>query len=265
MKKLRFNRSQLCIPYAVFLILFVIAPLIVILYYAFTNGQGNFTFSNFAAFFTSTNTLGTLLYSFAVAIVTTIVCLVLAYPTAYILARSNFKKKYVLLLLFILPMWINFTLRITALKEILSVIEGNIAAYPFLNSVIGMTFDFLPFMILPLYTSLLKLDKSLLEAAYDLGANKFTVFVSVTLPLSVPGIISGVTMVLLPSMTNYVVLDMLYNSTYIMGSLIGSYFSAYDWNNGSMISIVLLVIIFIVTLVTNRFSDKDTDARRSIL
>ncbi|MDE6598085.1 MAG: ABC transporter permease [Clostridia bacterium] len=265
MKKLRFNRSQLCIPYAVFLILFVIAPLFVILYYAFTNGQGKFTFDNFANFFTSTNTLGTLLYSFAVAIVTTFVCLVLAYPTAYILARSNFKKKYVLLLLFILPMWINFTLRITALKEILSVIEGNIAAYPFLNSVIGMTFDFLPFMILPLYTSLLKLDKSLLEAASDLGANRFTVFFRITLPLSVPGIISGVTMVLLPSMTNYVVLDMLYNSTYIMGSLIGSYFSAYDWHNGSMISIVLLVIIFIVTLVTNRFSDKDTDARRTIL
>ena len=265
MKKLRFNRSQLCIPYAVFLILFVIAPLFVILYYAFTNGQGKFTFDNFANFFTSTNTLGTLLYSFAVAIVTTIVCLVLAYPTAYILARSNFKKKYVLLLLFILPMWINFTLRITALKEILSVLEGNIAAYPFLNSIIGMTFDFLPFMILPLYTSLLKLDKSLLEAASDLGANRFTVFFRVTLPLSVPGIISGVTMVLLPSMTNYVVLDMLYNSTYVMGSLIGSYFSAYDWHNGSMISIVLLVIIFIVTLVTNRFSDKDSDARRTVL
>ena len=86
-----------------------------------------------------------------------------------------------------------------------------------------------------------------------------------TLPLSIPGIISGITMVLLPSMTNYVVLDMLYNSTYIMGSLIGSYFSAYDWNNGSMISLVLLVIIFIVTLVTNRFGDKDSDARRTVL
>lgn len=265
MKALRFNRSQLCIPYAVFLILFVIAPLVVILYYAFTNGQGGFTFENFVNFFTNTNTLGTLLYSFAVAIVTTLVCLVLAYPTAYILARGKFKKKYVLLLLFILPMWINFTLRITALKEILSVIEGNIAAFPFLNSVVGMTFDFLPFMILPLYTSLLKLDKSLLEAASDLGANRFTVFLRVTLPLSVPGIVSGVTMVLLPSMTNYVVLDMLYNSTYIMGSLIGSYFSAYDWHNGSMISIVLLIIIFIVTLVTNRFSDKDTDGRRTVL
>ena len=241
-----------------FLVLFVIAPLIVIVYYAFTNGEGNFTFSNFVGFFSSTNTLGTLLYSFLLSIVTTLVCLVIAYPTAYILARSNFKKKYVLLLLFILPMWINFTLRITALKEILSVLEGNLAAYPFLNSVIGMTFDFLPFMILPLYTSLLKLDNSLLEAAADLGGNKFTVFLRVTLPLSVPGIVSGVTMVLLPSMTNYVVLDMLYNSTYIMGSLIGSYFSAYDWNNGSMISLVLLVIIF---LVAGRLLNRSLDVR----
>ena len=263
--KLRFNRSQLCLPYAVFLILFVIAPLLVIIYYAFSNGQGHFTFANFIGFFSSTNTLGTLLYSFALAIVTTLVCLVIAYPTAYLLARSGFKKQYILLMLFILPMWINFTLRITALKEVLTLIEGNISFHPFLNSVIGMTYDFLPFMILPLYTAFLKLDKNLLEAASDLGANKFIVFLRVTLPLSVPGIVSGITMVLLPSMTNYVVLDMLYNSTYIMGSLIGSYFSAYDWNNGSMISLVLLVIIFVVTLVTNRFSDKDTDARRTIL
>ncbi len=128
-----------------------------------------------------------------------------------------------------------------------------------------MTYDFLPFMILPLYTSLQKLDNSLLEAASDLGANKFTVFLRVTLPLSVPGIISGITMVFLPSMTNYVVLDMMNNSTYIPGSLIGSYFSAYDWNNGSLISLVLLIIIFIVTLVTNRFSDKDSNARGAIL
>ena len=265
MKGLRFNRKHLCIPYAVFLILFVIAPLIVIVYYAFTNGQGHFTFDNFVNFFTSTKTLGTLLYGFAVSIVTTAVCLVIAYPTAYILARSPIKKKYVLLLLFILPMWINFTLRITALKEVLSVLEGNISIYPFLNSVIGMTYDFLPFMILPLYTSLQKLDNSLLEAASDLGANKATIFLRVTLPLSVPGIVSGITMVLLPSMTNYVVLDMLNNSTYIPGSLIGSYFSAYDWHNGSLISLVLLIIIFIVTLVTNRFSDKDASARGAVL
>ena len=265
MKGLRFNRKHLCIPYAVFLILFVIAPLIVIVYYAFTNGQGHFTFDNFVNFFTSTKTLGTLLYGFAVSIVTTAVCLVIAYPTAYILARSPIKKKYVLLLLFILHMWINFTLRITALKEVLSVLEGNISIYPFLNSVIGMTYDFLPFMILPLYTSLQKLDNSLLEAASDLGANKATIFLRVTLPLSVPGIVSGITMVLLPSMTNYVVLDMLNNSTYIPGSLIGSYFSAYDWHNGSLISLVLLIIIFIVTLVTNRFSDKEANNKGVIL
>ena len=263
--KLRFSRSQLCIPYAVFLVLFVILPLFVIFYYALTDGSGKFTFVNFENFFTNTNTIGTLLYSLLLSVTTTIICLVIAYPTAYILARSGFKKQYVLLLLFILPMWINFTLRITALKEVLTVLEGNISKYPFLNSVIGMTYDFLPFMILPLYTSFLKLDKSLLEAASDLGANKFIVFLRVTLPLSIPGIVSGITMVLLPSMTNYVVLDMLYNSTYIMGSLIGSYFSAYDWNNGSMISLILLVIIFIVTLVTNRFSDKDSNARGALL
>lgn len=230
-------------------------PLLVIIYYAFTNGEGHFSVSNLAGFFTSPNTIGTLCYSFAVAIVTTCVCLALAYPIAYILAQSEWKQKHVIVVMFVLPMWINFTLRMTALKEILTLFEGNLAYYPFLNSVIGMTYDFLPFMILPMYTTLCKLDHSLLEAAEDLGANAVQVFFKVTLPLSVPGIISGVVMVFLPSMTNYVVLDMLYNSTYIMGSLIGSYFSAYDWHNGSMIALVLLLIILIFTLATDRYSD----------
>ena len=109
-------------------------------------------------------------------------------------------------------------------------------------------------MILPMYTTLMKLDTSLIEAAGDLGANPVQTFLKVTLPLSVPGIISGITMVFLPSMTNYVVLDMLYNSTYIMGSLIGSYF---DWHNGSMIALILLLIILIFTLFTNKYSDED--------
>ena len=182
-------------------------------------------------------------------------CLLLAYPIAYILARSEMKRKSVIVMMFVLPMWINFTLRITALKEVLTVIEGNLAFHPFLNSVIGMTYDFLPFMILPIYTTILKLDGSLMEAAVDLGANSFQTFVKVTLPLTVPGIVSGIVMVFLPSMTNYVVLDMLYNSTYIMGSLIGSYFSAYNWNGGSMIALVLLVIILVFTLVTNKYTD----------
>lgn len=263
--KIYFSRKNLCIPYALFLVLFVVAPVLVVLYYAFTDGTGHISFDNLIGFFTSGNTLGTLLYSLVIATTVTIVCLLMAYPVAYILANSKMRKKSTLLLLFIIPMWINFTLRLTALKEVLSVIEGNLAYYPFLNTVIGQTYDFLPFMILPLYTTLIKMDKSLVEAAADLGANSAETFVKVTLPLSVPGIISGVMMVFLPAMTNYVILDMLYNSTYIMGSLIGSYFSAYNWHNGSMISIVLLVIVFVATLLTNRFAEDDSVGRRAVL
>ncbi|MGN0394535.1 MAG: ABC transporter permease [Coprococcus sp.] len=265
MNGIRFTRKQLCIPYALFLICFVIAPLLVIVYYAFTNGEGKFTLANLSGFFSSPNTIGTLAYSFAIAVVTTCTCLLLAYPVAYILARSNLKKKNVIVMVFVLPMWINFTLRITALKEVLTMLEGNLAYYPFLNSVIGMTYDFLPFMILPLYTTLIKLDNSLLEAANDLGANSVQTFFKVTLPLSVPGIISGIVMVFLPSMTNYVVLDMLYNSTYIMGSLIGSYFAAYDWHNGSMIALILLLIILIFTLFTNKYEAEDSGSRGGAL
>ena len=145
-----FSRKCLGIPYGVFLIFFVAAPLLVLIYYAFTNGQGQFTASNLQNFFTDPNTLGTLCYSLVIALTATAVCLLIAYPVAYILAQSRIKKKAVILLLFIMPMWINFTLRITALKEVLLLIEGNLAFYPFLNSVIGMTYDFLPFMILPL-------------------------------------------------------------------------------------------------------------------
>lgn len=251
MGKFTFSRKSLGIPYLLFLLLFVVAPLFVLIYYAFTNGQGQFTLENLTGFFTNPNTLGTLCYSFAIAITTTAVCLLLAYPTAYILAKSKWKAKSVLVMIFVMAMWINFTLRITALKEILTLLEGNLAYHPFFNSVIGMTYDFLPFMILPIYNTIIKLDESLLEAARDLGADEVTVFFKVTLPLSVPGILSGIAMVFLPAMTNYVVLDMLYNSTYIMGSLIGSYFAAYNWNGGSMIALILLAIICLFTLLTN--------------
>ncbi len=257
MRVLKFSRKSLGIPYAVFLVLFVALPLLVLLYYAFTNGQGQFTVSNFAGFFTDPNTLGTLCYSLAVAFVTTLVCLLLAYPAAYFLATSHMKRKQVLILLFIMPMWINFSLRITALKELLTLFEGNLARYPFMNAVIGMSYDFLPFMILPIYNTLSRLDISLIEAAKDLGANDVSAFLKVTLPLSVPGIVSGVSMVFLPAMTNYVVLDMLYNSTYIMGSLIGSYFSAYNWHGGSMIALILLAIIIAFTLLTRGMEDDN--------
>ncbi len=262
---MKFSRKTLGIPYAVFLLLFVVAPLVVLFYYAFTNGQGQFTLKNLTDFFTDPNTLGTLFYSLLIALVTTAVCLLIAYPVAYILATSQLKAKSVVIMIFVLPMWINFSLRITALKEILTLIEGNLAFYPFLNSVIGMTYDFLPFMILPIYNTIVKLDNSLIEAARDLGANERSAFRKVTLPLSLPGIVSGISMVFLPAMTNYVVLDMLYNSTYIMGSLIGSYFSAYNWHGGSMIALVLLGIICVFTLATNGMDEEDARTGGALL
>ena len=155
---MKFARKNLCIPYAVWLILFVALPLVVLFYYAFTDGTGQFTIFNLTGFFTDPNALGTLVYSFAIAIVTTAVCLLLAYPTAYILATGRLREKQGVILIFVMPMWINFSLRITALKELLDVIEGNLAMNPFLNSVIGMTYDFLPFMILPIYTTIMRLD-----------------------------------------------------------------------------------------------------------
>lgn len=258
MKRFSFSRKSLGIPYMLYLILFVILPLVVLVYYAFTDKNGKLSIDNFVQFFTNPNTLGTLCYSLAIALVTTIVCLLLAYPVAYILAASRLKTKSVMVMVFVMPMWINFSLRITALKEILTMLEGNLAYHPFLNSVIGMTYDFLPFMILPIYNTIEKLDRSLVEAAKDLGAGDIATFLKITLPLSVPGIISGVAMVFLPAMTNYVVLDMLYNSTYIMGSLIGSYFSAYNWHGGSMIALVLLVMICIFTLSTLSMEEDDS-------
>ena len=259
MVKVHFSRKRLCIPYGPFLALFVVIPMLLILFYAFTetaDGAIRFSFANFLNFFTSKAKLSTLLMSFTVAILSTAICLVIAYPVAYILARSKLRRKSVLLMLFILPMWINFVLRITALRELLDLI-GLLGTQNYLNTVIGMVYDFLPFMILPLYTTLEKLDTSYLEAASDLGGNRFTVFTKVTFPLSMPGVISGITMVFMPSMTNYVVSDTLSNfNITILGKLIDQYFTTYDnWHMGSMISIILLVIIFVTMLVTGGFRD----------
>lgn len=254
MKNSRLSKKQLAIPYVIFLTLFVILPLLVVIYYGFTDKDGGVSFQNFIRFFGNGKTIGTLLYSVVIAILTTFFCLLMAYPVALIIAKGAYDRHTNFLMVFVLPMWINFTLRVTALKEILTLFEGNLAYHQFFNTILCMVYDFLPFMIMPIYNSLTKLDNGLIEAARDLGASKAQVFFKVILPLSVPGIISGVTMVFLPSMTNYVVLDMIYNSTYIMGSLIGSYFSAYDWHNGSVISIILLIIILGVTALSNKFS-----------
>ncbi len=256
MKVPRFSRKTLCIPYAVFLVFFVIVPMLVILVYAFTDRNMHFSFGNFVKFFSDPTKLSTIAYSIVIALITTVVCLLIAYPIAYILARSKMKKKYVVLMLFVLPMWINFVLRVNAIRELFNWI-GLLGEANYFNTVFGMVYDFLPFMILPLYTTLMKIDNSLYEASADLGGNAFTAFTRITLPLSVPGIVSGVTMVFLPSMTNYVVSDMLGNSMVtIIGKFIYEYFGS-DWHMGSMVALVLLIVVFVSTFLTGGFKSEE--------
>ncbi len=256
MTRPRFSRKTLGIPYAVFLLFFVIVPTLVIVFYAFTDRNNGFSFVNFVNFFSDPTKLSTIVYSLVIALLTTAICLAIAYPVAYILARSKMKKKHVLLMLFVTPMWINFVLRVNALRELLNWI-GLLGEANYFNTVFGMVYDFLPFMILPLYTTLLKIDKSLYEASADLGGNGFTTFTRVVLPLSAPGIMSGITMVFLPSMTNYVVSDMLGNSKVtIIGKFIETYFGS-DWHMGSMIALILLIVVFTSTLFTGGFSNEE--------
>lgn len=272
--KLHFSRKQLCIPYAIFLICFVIIPMLIIVYYAFTvpvygtNGQitgMHFSFQNFVDLFQRNADgefvrLTNIARSILIALATTTICLLIAYPVAYILAKTGIKKNYILLLLFIMPMWINFVLRINALKELLSWlgILGKSNFWNYFNTILGMTYDFLPFMIMPIYTTLIKIDNSYLEAARDLGASPQKAFLKVTLPLSYPGVVSGITMVFLPSMTNYVVSTMLSGGKVsIVGSLIEQNFLNDQWNTGSMLALILLVVMFLSTWLTGGFKNDD--------
>ncbi len=254
--KLRFSRKMLCIPYAVFLLFFVIAPMLVIVYYAFTDKNNHISFMNFVNFFSDPTKLTTIAYSVVVALITTVVCLFIAFPVSFILARSKFKRKSVILLLFVTPMWINFVLRINAIRELMNWI-GLLGEANYFNTVFGMVYDFLPFMILPLYTQMSKIDNSLYEACSDLGGNAFTSFFRVTVPLSVPGILSGATMVFLPSMTNYVVSDMLGNSKVtIIGKFIETYFGT-NWHMGSMIALILLAVVLLSSILSGGFKQEE--------
>ena len=256
-KLFRFNRGQLCIPYAVFLALFVIFPLLVIVYYAFTAKDGNFSLGNFEWFFTNPSTILNFLRSMAIGAITTVLCLLLGYPVAYVLSRIKSHRRGILLLLFVMPMCINFVLRALAMKELLGML-GLFGKYNFLNTIIGMVYDYLPFMILPLYSVLIKMDKSLEEAAADLGAGRAKIFSSIILPLSLPGILSGITMVFLPSMTCYVISDTYGNyKVSIVGTMIDTLFGQNDINSASVIALVLLAIMFIITLLTGGFDKND--------
>lgn len=253
-----FSRKQLCIPYGLFLVLFVVLPLLLIVFYAFTDQNGSISFANFIRFFSSATTLSTLIISILIALATTLICVVIAYPIAYILARSNLNKCGVLLMLFIMPMWINFVLRAMAMKDLLTII-GVFEFNNYLNVIIGMVYDYLPFMILPIYTVLVKMDKSLIEASKDLGATPVRTFTKVTLPLSMGGIASGITMVFMPTMTCYVISDTFSSRMItIIGKLIDIQFvDSQNWNFGSAMAIVLLAIMLISMWITGAFKSED--------
>lgn len=258
--KISFSRKYLSVPYGLFLILFVVLPFLLILYYAFTSKTGNFSFENFVDFFSNPTSVSTLFISFIIAIITTELCILIGYPVAYILSKMKAKKGFIMLLLFIMPMWINFVLRAMAMKEVMTLlgIFAKSDAYNFINTVIGMVYDFLPFMILPLYSILIKQDKSLIEASYDLGATKAQTFRKVVLPLSLPGIVSGSTMVFLPSMSAYVISDTFGNGKItIIGKLIEEQFgTGANWNAGSAIAIILLIIMFVCTFLCGGFNEE---------
>ncbi len=257
--KLAFSRKQLCIPYGVFLACFVVLPLLLIVFYAFTDSDGGITLDNFVRFFTSATTLTTVIISILIALATTVVCVLLAYPVAYILAKSNLNRGGTLLMLFIVPMWINFVLRAMAMKDLLT-LTGIFGINNYLNVIIGMVYDYMPFMVLPIYTVLSKMDKSYSEASMDLGANGFKTFTKVTLPLSMPGVVSGITMVFMPTMTCYVVSDTFGNGLVtIIGKLIDEQFTTFqNWNLGSAMALVLLVIMLVSMWVTGGFKSEET-------
>ncbi len=277
--KPRFSRKLLAVPYGLFLAIFVVIPLFIILYYAFTDDSGKFTLEyariffnengeGVKAFFQSYN-FKTILRSLFISLMSTLLCLIIAYPVAYIIAKCKLKNKSVLLLMFIVPMWVNFVLRINALKEMFIWLGtyNKSNAWNIVNTIIGMVYDFLPFMILPIYTTIIKIDKSYLEAAKDLGATNAKAFIKVTLPLSKAGIISGVSMVFLPSMTNYVVSNYLtFRNVKILGKLIDDYFTGDLWHDGSFIALLLLLFMFLVTWLTGGFrEDTPSDTRGTSL
>ena len=259
-------------PYLVWIIGFTVLPILMILYYAFTNSDGGFTWANIAAI-TDPVHIKALLLSLKLGILCTVVCLLLSYPLAMILNGLHIKHQSFVVFIFVLPMWMNFMLRILAWQMLLSnngIINGFLSIFGIpklhmLNTqgavVFGMIYDFLPFMIMPIYNSIVRIRKETIDAARDLGANSFITFFRIILPLTVPGIVSGIIMVFIPSISEFVVADILGGSKVLLfGNVIDQEFNvANNWNLGSGLSIVLMIFIFISMAIMNRHASEEGD------
>ena len=253
-------------PYAVFMALFVVFPLALIFYYAFTDANGTFSFSNWATVFTDTSNWIVIGWTFVVAFSTTIICLLIAYPIAYLLSNKKYNKNKVLVYIFLLPMWINFVIRTVGLKALVNMLTSSLfgfdltATFPYAAIVVGMVYDYLPFAILPLYNQMLKMDKNQIEAAADLGANPVQVFFKSVVPQSIPGIVSATTMTFMPTMSSYVISDTLSEGKItLFGNYIYLDFANNLWHDGSFMALIMLVIIGISMLLTRNSGKEEKE------
>lgn len=264
--------KYLSAPYTIWAVGFILIPLFMVLYYAFTNKDGSFTVAYVTAIKDPTN-LKALMLSILLSLISTVICLLLAYPLAMILANSGVDKSGFIVFIFILPMWMNFLLRTLAWQSLLektgvinSVLSAlhlgqiNIINTPY-AIILGMVYNFLPFMVLPIFNVLSKLDKNVLNAARDLGANEVQVFTRIIFPLSIPGVISGITMVFVPALTTFVISDLLGGSKILLiGNVIEQEFKqTNNWHAGSGLSFVLMIFIVISMIITNKY-DKEGGA-----
>lgn len=252
-----FKRSYWSLPYFIFMMMFVALPLIMVAVYAFTDSTGAFTLDNFKRFFTTSEDVKTFAYSIEIAMITTVLCLIIGYPAAWILSNSNLNRSKVTVMLFILPMWINMlirTLATVALFDFLRIPLGEGAL------IFGMVYNFLPFMIYPIYNTLEKLDKSYIEAAQDLGASPASVFAKVTVPLSLHGVLSGVMMVFMPTISTFAISELLtLNKVKLLGTTIQENINNGMWNYGSTIALIMLVIIGVTTLFSDKEDTRDNE------
>lgn len=245
---MKLRRSSYTIAYLVFLIIFVVMPLLLIAVYAFQDGNGHFTFSNITRFFGDADALRTFAVSIEVAIENTAICLLLGYPAAWILSNKKLNRSAVTIVLFILPMWINALMRTLATAELFTMLGFDLGKGTLL---FGMAYDYLPFMIYPIYNVLQKMDPSYAEAAEDLGARPWEVFWKVTVPISKPGILSGIMMVFMPTVSTFAISEFLTNNKIkLFGTIIQENINSSMWNYGAALSLIMLLIIGISTVLS---------------
>lgn len=259
------KRSLFSTPYILWIIGFTVLPLLVIFQYALTDGNGNITLANVAATFDMIH-MKAMVYSLGIALGCTVICILLSYPLVMALRCLNLKKQKSTLFIFILPMWMNFILRILAWQLILSnngilnfVVTGlGFAPLKIANTgtalMIGVVYDYLPYMVLPIYNAITEIDEDIIEAARDLGAGSLTVFRKIILPMSVPGLLSGIVMVFVPTMTSFVISDILGGGKIqLIGNIIEQEFTkAANWNLGSGLSVSLMIFVLISMAFTTR-------------